>query len=76
MQCNLSIAVGNSVSEVKQWASSLQQSHEQQKQGLGDASTVSKHLQHQQVYLAKQPVAAGVLEGLAAFGFLSNQAMN
>lgn len=71
-QCKLSIVVGNGVAEVKQWANRLQQ--EQQ----ADTTDRSRRQQQEQqvVYVAKQSVAAGVLEGLAALGFLNNQGMN
>eukprot|EP00878_Enallax_costatus_P014479 GHUV01015144.1.p1 GENE.GHUV01015144.1~~GHUV01015144.1.p1 ORF type:complete len:201 (+),score=56.54 GHUV01015144.1:52-603(+) len=73
-QCRLSVVVGNSVDEVKQWASSVQQGLQPHPHLAGQRAGSGK--QQQIVYQAKQPVAAGVLEGLAALGFLSQQAIN
>lgn len=60
-QANLAIVVGNSVSEVKTWALGAQQGQENNTAGA---------TQHECVYLARQPAAAGMLEGLQAMDFL------
>uniref|UniRef100_A0A383V3B4 Sucrose phosphatase-like domain-containing protein n=1 Tax=Tetradesmus obliquus TaxID=3088 RepID=A0A383V3B4_TETOB len=70
-QARTSIIVGNSAPEVKSWAAGAQQAHQQlhhlhpnpqqQQQPYCD----SPH-----VYVAKASVAAGVLEGMQALGFL------
>ncbi|KAF6261087.1 sucrose-6F-phosphate phosphohydrolase-domain-containing protein [Scenedesmus sp. NREL 46B-D3] len=76
-QAALSIIVGNSAPEVKAWAASQphqqphphphQQQQQQQQQQHGEAK------QHgPKVYAAHAPVAAGVLEGLQALGFLQH----
>ncbi len=57
MQAHYGIVVANCVAEVRHWA--LQRQREQQAQ-LGE----------RRLYIANQPVANGVLEGLGALGFV------
>jgi ABC-type antimicrobial peptide transport system ATPase subunit len=64
-QAPQAILVGNAVQELKQWAQQQQQQQQQQEQ---DAS-VQRHV----VYIATEPVAAGVMEGLHALGLLQTQ---
>jgi hypothetical protein len=73
LQARNSIIVGNSAPEVKSWAAAAAAMRQAQQQ------PAILHLQQQQqqsycespqVYAAKASVAAGVLEGLHALGFL------
>lgn len=56
-QAHTSIVVANSTPEVKAWAASAQQA-------------AAAGAQPQRVFVAQQPVAAGVLEGLQALGWV------
>jgi hypothetical protein len=64
LQAPQAILVGNAVLELKQWA--------QQQQQRQHDNSVRQHV----VYIATEPVAAGVLEGLQALGMLEVQLPN
>eukprot|EP00879_Flechtneria_rotunda_P022790 GHRR01024069.1.p2 GENE.GHRR01024069.1~~GHRR01024069.1.p2 ORF type:complete len:188 (+),score=72.17 GHRR01024069.1:1066-1629(+) len=65
-QATVCIVVGNCAPEVRAWATGAQQQQQQRRQ-QGTTQALEDGLC---VYIASQTVAAGVLEGLQALGFL------
>jgi hypothetical protein len=63
-----SILVGNASPELKEWA---RQQQAQRREQLGDGSGGPSSM-----FIATEPIAAGVMEGLRAFGMLSTQLPN
>jgi hypothetical protein len=78
LQAKQSIIVGNSAPEVKSWAASTHQPHQQQQHPQGHSPQQQQQQQslaehgNPQVYAASASIAAGVLEGLQALGFLQH----
>lgn len=63
LQAPQSILVGNASADLKQWARQ-QQALRQQQQQQGDG------VPHHGMFIATEPIADGVLQGLQAFGML------